>query len=155
MPIRTGDYVRVLCVALVIAACLAGLAWFAWFHTPYPFDDEAFDKEAWGQLDSDQDRAHMLDDLIDNHLHKGMSRTSVVELLGDPDRHTPRTQEQDLAVALVYRVGFWPWHGMDDAVLAVWFGPDGLLTSAELLSYAAPGLTQEDIMGPPTPQRRS
>jgi len=50
----------------------------------YPFDDARFSRKLWLSVDGNGEcvRGTMVDDLIDEHLGKGMRKEDVTELLG-------------------------------------------------------------------------
>ena len=72
----------VLIAFILIVAATVGVLWFKDAINPY--NDAAFDSQGW--LIDEDIRMAMSEDLVDNHLPKGMSDSKVQLLLGQAER---------------------------------------------------------------------
>ncbi len=63
----------------VFVLILAGYFW--WVHPGY--DPLSFSKESWAVADAET-RGHMVEDLLENYVHEGMSQAEILDLLGPP-----------------------------------------------------------------------
>lgn len=88
-----------------------------------------FDREGWRSADTRAPtptlRQQMLPDLLHNMDFGGMSRTQVIDLLGEPDSNSPETAgfpQWDMIYVLgLEQVGS---YSLDDEALGFKFGPD-------------------------------
>lgn len=89
---------------------------------PHP-RQKPFDLDEWTQLSNSEDgkakRGGMADDLINNHLKKGISRGTVMSILGNPDSQTSGGRFR-------YYLG-WYKSFMDPESLVVCFSENGRL----------------------------
>lgn len=87
-----------------------------------PFNNRDFDKEIWlkshADMDPDNPRGEMYEDLVENHLSKGMSKTEIFGLLGQPDFQNT----EDL---MSYNLGMWSGMRIDYDSLDLKFTADG------------------------------
>lgn len=64
-----------------------------------------FDADVWraqrGSTARETPRTGLVVPLERNHLHKGMTRAAVIELLGEPDRRQPRSDHYRLGASPV------------------------------------------------------
>ena len=115
---------------------LAGLCTLTMFRNP--FNDRPFTATAWAKLDP-QERAHMAEDLVRNHLTAGLSQANVHTLLGMPGDVSSRTESGGMknlgAQTEKYYIGSWSLYGYDDAFVYVHFDGDGKVIAAEIYGY--------------------
>lgn len=133
-----GKMKRVFKIIGISAGILAGIivflyalfwvfAFFVVFNNPLdnPFNNKDFDKTTWAQFDNNYDpdnpRGKMYEDLIENHLSKGMSKEEVINLLGKPDFESEE-------YFLSYNLGMWSGGRMDYDSLDLKFNRDGKLS---------------------------
>jgi outer membrane protein assembly factor BamE (lipoprotein component of BamABCDE complex) len=97
---------RMIFAIVLLVACIAGYCTFLVYHLlfsnyvqPMPFDSAVW-KASPVKLSYDSIRLRMVDDLMKNHTLEGMSRTEIVDLLGEPDT-TPHFHDYDM----VYQLG--------------------------------------------------
>ncbi len=120
----------------MIVVLIAGLSFISsWLD---PFDDRPFDSKSWSTATSKDSRAAMARDVLDRV--GGLSRTEVVELLGEPDSRLNGLEDaggHDLRGREVfsYHIGCWSFHGMDAAFIYVHFDAEGMATDAEVTGY--------------------
>jgi hypothetical protein len=97
-----------------------------------PFRGMAFDSVAWknlrGDLDPDNPRAHMIRDLLNNHLREGMLSAEVVTLLGNPDDGSTKQHSE-------YILGMWSGFRMDYDVLEIDFDSTGRVSSIAVVQH--------------------
>jgi hypothetical protein len=117
---------------LLILVLLSGLAIRDWWN---PFNDMEFSKAEWKNRQWEE-RAPMVESLIEKHLKPGMSRGAIEELLGIPDdedfsgrfgwsRKVPVEK-------LIYEIGSWSLRGQDDNFLEVYLDSSGNMTRAQI-----------------------
>jgi len=97
---------------------------------PRPAERIAFDSARWkgAWKTSRCVRQQMVDDLLAKKLLEGLSRKQVVDLLGEPEEHSPC----DEANCLVYFVGPYRGMGVDSEWLVVEFSDQGRVVEASL-----------------------
>ena len=126
-----------ICLLLLLAAAAIG-TW-ALYDWSNPFNDARFEPGGWTGAASDEARAPMADDLVDNHLRKGMTRAEVVSLLGAPMVLTGDCDSGGNALpgseTLSYSLGSWCEFGYDDAYLYVHLDAAGRVMEAEVTGY--------------------
>jgi hypothetical protein len=120
---------RVLITCIVILFFL--IAYFCIWVLPFffltPFDDMQFNAEVWarqaGTKDYKNPRGQMYEDLLENHLHRGITKDQVIQLLGEPDYSKSDT-------LLRYYLGHWSEIGRYPDYLYVEFDAKGRLKRA-------------------------
>ena len=131
---------RVLVAAFASLCAIAALAalLYALVGNPFnPFDDRRFKAAAWQNAAPDV-RARMSEDLVKHHLPVGMSESQVVALLGKPFDVEEGETEAPLHTGtrhLMYDLGNWSMHGMDDAYVYVHLDEKGNVVAAEVYGY--------------------
>jgi len=105
-----------------------------------PFDDRPFDAEVWAASTGNRHsfRAPMVQDLIDKHLKRGMTREQVTGLLGEPDSRSGRdrlgaeyaSRHPRLQECYVYHLGRVSSYGTGDDYLILAFESGGRLLEA-------------------------
>ncbi|WP_041366540.1 hypothetical protein [Methylophaga frappieri] len=97
-------------LALVLAGVIGVVTTFYFLTGDSPFNDKEFDQKVWLSMDTDWDpdnpRGKMYEDIVDNHLEKGMSKQQVVDLLGQPDL-------KNKSLLFSYNLGMWSGFRMD------------------------------------------
>ena len=87
-----------------------------------PFDNRDFDSEIWlkyhEDMEPDNPRGEMYEDLVENYLIKGMSKAEVFGLLGQPDF-------QNTEDMMSYNLGMWSGMRIDYDSLDLKFTDDG------------------------------
>jgi outer membrane protein assembly factor BamE (lipoprotein component of BamABCDE complex) len=93
-----------------------------------PFNDRKFTESEWKNFPDVFERARMADDLIENHIHAGMSIEQVTNLLGTPSPQPHQTN------SLWYWIGSWSLSpgGADSNWIRFRFDSSGKLTKAEI-----------------------
>lgn len=136
---------RRLFILCLILSLLALAVTYAWIGNPLdPFDDRRFSPAAWvraAERHDDEARGRMCRDLIRRHLRGGPTEQEVLALLGPPlpqgwDTGDDPDDGQPAGIKHYdYYVGYWPLHGMDEALLQVRFDPAGRVTDATVYGY--------------------
>ena len=90
--------------ALVLLCVLTFSAYYYWFTIgAIDFEPQTFDSTTWKNTEPTMSwesvRLKMVDDLIEKKILKGMNKSSVVALLGEPD-DTPYFQRYDMVYYL-------------------------------------------------------
>lgn len=121
---------RVTIAAAVVAVGLAVAVEIAWDSTP------SFDAETWragavtgaadASLEYDNPRYDLAGPLIRDHLHEGMTRDAVLQLLGPPDSVQ--------GTELHYVIGANPYH-IDPDALVIGFDADDRVTQVRIIQY--------------------
>jgi Tol biopolymer transport system component len=94
------------------------------FDVSDPFAGRKFDRELWlahPTCERDNPRGRMVKDLLERHLHQGIPRARVMELLGPPERSVGGVD---------YPLGEWSGFRVDCDFLRVEFDLSGRLTRA-------------------------
>jgi len=108
----------------LIAAGLFGYLYFVVLDNP--FDNKEFNRELWIDFhDRDElpnPRGEMLEDLTNNHLHKGMKKEEVINLLGLPDYIV----EDNL---IRYELGLWAGFNVNTVYLHIEFSSADIATN--------------------------
>ncbi|MGJ0483877.1 MAG: hypothetical protein ACR65R_05000 [Methylomicrobium sp.] len=112
-------------VGLSLLGILALYAYINFVVLDDPFDNRDFDGEVWlkyqRNMNPDNPRGEMYEDLMENYLHKGMSKSKVIGLLGQPDF-------QDTGMLMSYNLGMWSGMRIDYDSLDLHFSKSGELT---------------------------
>jgi hypothetical protein len=90
--------------ALALLCVLSFSAFYYWFTVgAIDFEPQAFDSTIWKNTDPTMSwesvRLKMIDDLIKKKIIKGMNKSSVIALIGEPD-DTPYFQSYDMVYYL-------------------------------------------------------
>jgi len=113
---------RRLAILLLMVLFLSGCI--KYLTTDYPFDDRKFDSTVWKSfhmnMDHDNPRGQMIDDLFNNHLRKGLPKEEITKLLGEPD-----FEVSDNFIS--YNLGMWSGFRMDYDSLDLEFDNSGKL----------------------------
>jgi|SRR5690554_6559549 len=90
--------------------------------------DMEFEKSKWNErFDGFYEyRENMVQDLMENHLHKGMDLKKVVELLGEPDNSQNR-RENEIIYEIMVDYG-WNIDPMEGKELYIEFDKDSTIT---------------------------
>ncbi|MHB9025756.1 MAG: hypothetical protein ACYC7E_16570 [Armatimonadota bacterium] len=101
-----------------------------------------FDRQVWiadaKSHNRDSPRGKMAEDIIRNHLHKGLTKQQVVTLLGEPeetDNGTLYPNAQKNSTHNIYYLGQWSGFRVDYDCLHVVFDEDGKLTEAWIIQH--------------------
>ena len=116
-------------LALTVIA-VVGAFLLPYFIFPHP-RQKPFDQPEWTRLSSDEDckskRGGMTEDLIANHLKNGLSRGTVMLMIGRPDSQAKEGCDR-------YYIG-WYKSFMDPESLVVCFGGDGKLAKTYIWQH--------------------
>ena len=115
-------------IAILISFFFIGtIAFFAYIYFivfDYPFDNKEFDKVTWEKfsenMEPDNPRGEMFENLTEQHLKTGMTKSEVIKLLGKPDFR----EEKDF---LSYNIGMWSGYRIDYDSLDLKFNEKGEL----------------------------
>ena len=122
-------------VARVLTTCIVILffmiAYFCIWALPFffltPFDDMRFNAQVWARQADTNDyknpRGQMYEDLLENHLPRGITKEQVIQLLGEPDYSKSETLFR-------YNLGYWSGIGRHPDYLYVEFDVKGRLKRA-------------------------
>jgi len=117
---------------IVIGAVAALVPLFLYTLPDDPFSGRSFDRKIWLEFADDyvddNPRASMIRDLQKEHLQVGMSRTEIIELLGEPET---KFENSDFS----YIVGMWSGFRMDHDGLELYFDQNGNLTDSARVQY--------------------
>lgn len=129
----TTSFLSIGCVlVLVLTSALVLMSWMViGFLLDDPFSGRWFNQTLWqkldGSLDPDNPRGSMVLDLKQRYLKKGVSRSYVISLLGEPD--CENTDE-----ILSYNLGMWSGFRIDYDSLDIRF-EDGLLVESYCVQH--------------------
>ncbi|WP_027158172.1 hypothetical protein [Methylobacter luteus] len=123
-------------IAGLLAAGILGIvAFFGYIYFTLaddPFNNREFDREVWvsfyENMDPDNPRGEMYEDLVASHLRKGMKRMEVVALLGKPD-------VEDVKNLLSYNLGMWSGFRIDYDSLDIALSDDGVLVGVRRVQH--------------------
>lgn len=123
-PMTVRRFLALTVIAGVVVALLPYIIF------PHP-RQKPFDQAEWTRLSSDKasksERGAMADDLIRNHLKKGLLRETVMSILGTPDSQAREGCPR-------YYIG-WYKSMMDPESMVVCFGKDGKLTETYIWQH--------------------
>ncbi len=141
-PIRKRTkYINVFTTAVGITSFVLFVIWFAkWTFVAafYPFDDLKFEQSIWLKHPNEEfenPRGQMVEDLMANHLVKGIAKEKVKQLLGQPFRTESGGMfgdflPQSVKLIWIYPIGSWSGFQIDSDFLSVAFDKDGTLVKA-------------------------
>lgn len=99
-----------------------------------------FSQKAWNAWDGYyDDRKFVVDDLLTNHLHKGMSYQSVIDLLGKSYSTNDNSYYKDSIIYIEYEIEvkskFLDIDPVAGSYLKIIFGKDSLVTHYEVIEW--------------------
>ena len=120
---------------------IRGLVFFACALLPgcgNPFNNQSFSRKAWLKAQHRQ-RAPMAQDLVRNHIPRGMTGNGIVALLGQPDHIWKKTDGVGYRVkgnrTYAYWLGSWSMQSYDDAFVYVHFDDAGRMQTSEVNGF--------------------
>jgi hypothetical protein len=114
----------------IVTAVALAFAGFRAFNREFdPFDDVKFTPAAWAKI-GPMERARMSDDLVRNHLLRGVSRSHVEDLIGTGQ--LVWTQDDVEGETHRYDIGSWPSVGLHEAFITVRYDEHGNVSDANI-----------------------
>jgi hypothetical protein len=97
--------------------------------------DVRFNKISWNEKNDGfyTNRKEMVNDLISNHLHKGMSYEELVEKLGTPENYS-EMDANTIAYAIVEDYG-WDIDPVETKILRIKLSKDSLVEDYEIIHW--------------------
>ena len=115
--------------AAVTAVALAFAGFWAFNREFDPFDDVKFTPAAWARLEP-MERARMADDLVRNHLTRGVTRSQVKDLIGNGQFVWTKADAEGETHR--YDIGSWPSVGWHEAFITVRYDEHGAVSEAKI-----------------------